>query len=55
VSNEAEVTREPTPFDDDRHHPVPQPGCNVCVCGLLVDDDSAHLASSPSTSKETNQ
>lgn len=29
--------------DDDRHEAIPQPGCNMCVCGLPVTDDSAHL------------
>lgn len=29
--------------EDDRHAAIPQPGCNVCVCGALVDDPAAHL------------
>lgn len=29
--------------EDDRHDPMPQPGCNVCVCGSLVTDRSVHL------------
>lgn len=29
--------------DDDRHSALPQPGCNVCVCGVLASDRSTHF------------
>jgi hypothetical protein len=31
--------------DDDRHEAIRQPGSNVCVCGLIISDTSAHLPS----------
>lgn len=29
-------------LDDDRHAPLPQRGCNVCVCGRVATDPTYH-------------
>lgn len=29
--------------DDDRHAPMPQPGCNTCACGRVATDSTYHI------------
>jgi len=39
--------------DDDRHAPIRQVSTNVCVCGVVVDDEAVHLVPAGTDDEDT--